>query len=70
MFLKKKERPDLCIICHKDTGYTFDTPIDKREGYIEGLGQLCWKCWIEHYNADAGLKETTTVKFIGRKNKK
>lgn len=56
----------MCIICHKDTGYTFDYPIKKREGYVEGLGQLCWKCWVDYSNDDNGLKETTVIKFVVR----
>lgn len=39
--------PDLCVICHEPSGYYFDTPIDQRRYYFEGVGQLCEKCYKE-----------------------
>lgn len=39
--------PDLCVICHEPSGYYFDTPIDQRRFYFEGVGQLCEKCFKE-----------------------
>jgi len=36
---------DKCITCGKETGYDFETHIDMRYGYIEGLGQCCKKCY-------------------------
>ncbi len=38
-----------CVICGKPTEYREDTPIDKRECYVEGAGQLCRKCYFEIY---------------------
>lgn len=35
---------DTCVICGVDTPYEFQTHIDLRYGYVEGLGQLCEKC--------------------------
>ena len=50
---KHKKQPvsenDLCVICGKPTEYRADTPIDKRECYVEGAGQLCRKCYFEIY---------------------
>ena len=72
-FSKKKEtensnKAEKCILCHADTGYTYDTPIEKRDGYVEGVGQLCWKCWIEFYDGDnRRLKETTAIDYLGKK---
>ena len=34
-----------CILCGKETQYEFDTHIDNRVGYIEGMGQLCDSCF-------------------------
>ena len=34
---------DRCIDCGKNTPYTKDTHIDKRRGYIEGMGQTCFQ---------------------------
>ena len=35
---------DICVLCGKETEYDRDTPIDLREGYVEGCGQVCTKC--------------------------
>ena len=34
-----------CVLCGKQTLYEFDTHIDNRVGYIEGMGQLCAPCF-------------------------
>jgi hypothetical protein len=36
---------DLCIMCGVETPYDFETHIDMRLGYIEGVGQLCRSCF-------------------------
>ena len=50
---KRKKQSDSkterCVICGKPTEYRKDVPIDKRECYIEGAGQLCRKCYFEIY---------------------
>lgn len=33
-----------CVVCGKVTKFLFRDPIDKREHYIEGAGQLCSSC--------------------------
>ena len=38
-----------CIICGFETKYIFSTPIDQRTGYIEGMGQLCTRCYLKYY---------------------
>ena len=35
---------DTCVICGKETAYDFETHIDYRVGYVEGVGQLCGSC--------------------------
>ncbi len=35
---------EICFICGKETPYDFETHIDYRIGYVEGVGQLCGKC--------------------------
>lgn len=35
---------DVCVICKQPSPYTRDIPIEQREGYIVGSGQLCRKC--------------------------
>ena len=34
-----------CIMCGKKTTVSKTTHVDFRDGYIEGAGQLCIKCW-------------------------
>ena len=36
---------DKCVLCGKDTPYTYDVHIDYRYGYVEGAGQLCRECY-------------------------
>lgn len=36
---------EYCVLCHEDTGYTADVPIEKRQYYYEGCGQLCLDCY-------------------------
>ena len=34
-----------CVVCGAETQYEFETHIDFRTGYIEGVGQHCLKCF-------------------------
>lgn len=36
---------ELCISCGMDTLYDFETHVDHRVGYLDGVGQLCLKCF-------------------------
>lgn len=36
---------DKCVSCGSETAYDVSTHIDMRNAYIEGLGQLCSKCY-------------------------
>lgn len=44
---KKKNIYEHCVICHKKTDVLFDTPIQEREYFVLGCGQLCGKCYWE-----------------------
>ena len=44
---------DLCVCCGTETEYRKDTPIGERSGYINGVGQLCRKCYFELYKTDS-----------------
>ncbi len=35
---------EICVVCGKETAYDFETHIDYRIGYVEGVGQLCGQC--------------------------
>jgi hypothetical protein len=41
-----------CVICGKETPYDFETHIDMRIGYIEGVGQCCINCMEEKIDDD------------------
>jgi hypothetical protein len=41
-----------CVTCGKETPYDFETHIDMRVGYIEGLGQCCTNCMEEKIDDD------------------
>lgn len=36
-----------CILCQRETGVSVDLPVDSRENYALGLGQLCEKCYAD-----------------------
>ena len=38
-----------CVICGKPTEYRTDTPINKRDCYVDGAGQLCRECFRRFY---------------------
>ena len=46
---KQDKQLDCCVICGKPTEYRKDVPIDKRERYVEGAGQLCRECFRKLY---------------------
>jgi len=39
-----------CIVCKKETIYDESSHIDYRYCYVEGIGQLCNKCYDEIYD--------------------
>lgn len=39
-----------CVICGCSTGYKFNTPIEQRQFFVEGAGQLCRNCFAEVYS--------------------
>ncbi len=47
--MRHRKEIEYCVICHKPTKYTKDIPIDERQHYVEGAGQLCGKCFVEIY---------------------
>jgi hypothetical protein len=38
-----------CVLCRKKTKYKKTDPIEDRQHYVEGSGQLCPECWDETY---------------------
>ena len=39
-----EEEYEICSVCREKTEYVKSTNVDMRIGYIEGVGQLCFKC--------------------------
>lgn len=50
-FISKKGY-DLCVNCKKETPYKTEVPVEYRDNYIEGAGQLCKDC----FESVGGLK--------------
>ena len=42
-----KTELEKCVFCGKTTNVPVDTPIELRQNYVEGAGQLCAKCMAE-----------------------
>ena len=40
----KKEKNETCVMCGARTNYSDKDPIEYRYGYVEGTGQLCFRC--------------------------
>lgn len=36
-----------CVLCGSDTQYRFHDHVDMRNGYVEGCGQMCSKCYTK-----------------------
>ncbi len=48
-----------CVVCSQATEYAFDTPVSDREFYIEGVGQLCPRCYYDLYEKERFTVEKT-----------
>lgn len=42
---KNNSKIECCVLCKKETEYTFDIPVSERKYYIAGCGQLCFDCY-------------------------
>ena len=40
----KKDNNETCKMCGARTNYSSQDPIESRYGYVEGTGQLCFRC--------------------------
>lgn len=47
--LIKPENIETCTSCGEETPYMIDTPIELRNHYVEGGGQLCEQCYNKIY---------------------
>lgn len=52
---------DLCVSCGAETAYEVSTHIDMRNAYIEGIGQLCSKCYTSGTNRNHILVPEATI---------
>ncbi len=46
---KRKGTYEECVLCKCKTTIKKDWPIEKRYGYVEGVGQLCYNCYKKLY---------------------
>ena len=44
-----KQKLDRCVLCGCETPYDRQTPVKKRNWYVEGAGQLCRDCCCHVY---------------------
>ena len=51
-----EEEYETCVVCHKLTKVKKNTDIDIRSHYVEGVGQLCKRCFKELYQKDKKSK--------------
>lgn len=63
-----------CLSCGVETQYEFDTNIEYRANYIEGVGQLCRTCFNEGSNPKSHIlipihliKDTPNDMELGKK---
>lgn len=40
---------EICILCGRQTTVPKDMYVEFRDNYVNGAGQLCYKCWKEVY---------------------
>jgi len=60
MKTKNKEKEmEKCVLCHKELNIPRETPIQNREHYIEGCGQLCYECYRDTYSNAANATQIT-----------
>jgi NMD protein affecting ribosome stability and mRNA decay len=43
-------KTEKCVNCGAETNVPIDLHIDLRENYVEGVGQLCPKCYLKVYD--------------------
>lgn len=46
----ESNKNEICVYCGKDTGVLRSTPIEIREFFLEGCGQLCEACYYSINN--------------------
>ena len=39
-----KDDNDYCVSCGARSNYSKSEPLDHRYGYVEGVGQFCFRC--------------------------
>lgn len=51
--VEKKKKFERCVYCGGKTSVAMDQHVDQRSYYIEGVGQLCYKCGPIIYGVNA-----------------
>ena len=59
----KNEELDICVICGAITDVPLSKPIDNREFYEVGCGQLCRNCYIK-LHSDEGINNVLSDEEI------
>ena len=58
-----------CIICHRETDVTCDTPIELRDNYIEGAGQLCLECALKQISEQPKIQKPLGPEKLIQRNR-
>ena len=62
--LTVKEEYERCVICGKLTGIPISMPIDWRENYEIGFGQICAECAKKEREAQTWGNTLTTAQIL------
>lgn len=63
IIMSNKNQKDQCVLCWTETEYDKETPINKREHYIETVGQLCTACFQKTYESNNLDNEDVIIKI-------
>lgn len=50
-FSTRRITGERCVLCGQPTGIPAELPVDRRDCYVEGAGQLCRRCWQKLYDS-------------------
>ena len=52
---EKKDETEICVMCGEKTNYSKSEPTGHRYGYLENVGQFCFRC--AYFGGEWGMKE-------------
>lgn len=61
---EKANQVEICVLCGAETPYKFYEHVDMRNGYIDGCGQLCEKCYNKGVDHEQILVPAILIKQL------